>query len=212
MIRAGDGATGLGLVALHGRGGSAADMVGLARALGLGGAAIAAPEAPGRSWWPTSFLAPAAQMGPWVDQGLGAVDAAIAALAADGIPRDRTVVMGFSQGACLALEHAARRGSGLRAVLAFSGGLVGTGDAGGEPRPELHGHAPKRFDYATDLAGTDVMLNVHARDPHIPLARVEETARVLRGLGAAVCHTVVPGAGHAVTADAAQRASRLLAA
>jgi predicted esterase len=212
MIRAGDARADLGLVLLHGRGGSAEDMIALAEALDLGRAAIAAPEAPGRSWWPTSFLAPTEEMEPWVRRGLEAVDGAVAALEADGRPRSRIVTLGFSQGACLALEHAARRGAGLRAVIGFSGGLVGTGDAGGPPLPELYGHGAKRFDYATDLAGTDVLLHVHRQDPHIPVRRVEETAEALRALGAGVCHTVAPGAGHAVTPDAAGRAVRLLAA
>jgi predicted esterase len=189
-----------GVIALHGRGGSAADILSLVAHLGLPDVAAAAPVAPGNSWWPTSFLAPAAQMEPFVGHGLAAVAAAIAELEAEGLSRGRIWLLGFSQGACLALEAFARQGDGLAGVFGLSGGLVGTADAGGPGLAELYGHAPKRFDYAgrRDAA---VWLSVHERDPHIPLARVTETERVLSAMGADVARRVYPGAGHGVTAE-----------
>lgn len=200
MMRAGVPAAqaAAGLILLHGRGGSAADILGLASAAGR--VAAVAPEAPGRSWWPTSFLAPAAAIEPFVIRGLAAVRAAAAALAAEGIPRDRLWLAGFSQGACLALEAFAREGGGMAGVLAFSGGLVGTADADGAPQADLHGHGPKRFDYAGSRTGARVWIGVHARDPHIPLARVRDSAGVLAALGARVETAEYPGAGHALTA------------
>lgn len=195
MIRRGGTGARAGVVLLHGRGGRAAEMPAILDQAGLGGLALAAPEAPGQSWWPTSFLAPAAQMEPFVQRGLAAVAGAVAALEADGIARSSIWLLGFSQGACLALEAGARAGAGLAGVFGFSGGLVGTGEAGGDPDPSLYGHAPKRFDYAGP-APARVWLSVHARDPHIPLRRVEESAGVLRSLGADVATEVYPGAGH----------------
>lgn len=188
-----------GMVALHGRGATAASIADLPQALGLTDIAVIAPEAPGRSWWPTSFLAPAAQMEPFVEAGLARIDAAIAAFRDAGLPPARIAVLGFSQGACLALEYAARKGAGLGAVFGLSGGLVGTGDAPGAPGPALYGHAPKRFDYVTDLRGTRVILACHAADPHIPLKRIEETAEVMARLGAGVASHVEPGPGHHLT-------------
>ncbi|MGQ0565168.1 MAG: alpha/beta hydrolase [Gemmobacter sp.] len=187
-----------GVVALHGRGGSAADMAGLLEAAGvLSSVAAVLPEAPGQTWWPTSFLAPAAQMEPCVVRGLAAAQDAVATLLTEGMARDRIWLMGFSQGACLALEVFARTGAGLAGVFGFSGGLVGTGDAGGAPEAGLYGHAPKLFAYAGRRAG-QVWLSCHARDPHIPLGRVEETTTVLSRLGAEVETLIHPGAGHGV--------------
>jgi len=190
-----------GLVLLHGRGGTAADILSLPAHAGLPEIAAIAPEAPGHSWWPTSFLAPAAQMEPFVEQGLAAVREAVAALETEGLARGRIWLGGFSQGACLAAEAFAREGAGLAGLLAFSGGLVGTGDASDTPDPALYGQRRKRFDYDGDLDGAQVWLSVHERDPHIPLARARESAEVFAALGAAVEFHPHPGAGHGVMQD-----------
>lgn len=188
-----------GMVAIHGRGATAASIADLPQALGLTDVAVIAPQAEGFSWWPTSFLAPATQMEPHVISGLARVDAAVEALQAAGLPRHRIAVLGFSQGGCLALEYAARHGAGLGAVFGLSGGLVGTGDAGGASTQALYGHAPKRFDYDADLSGLRVVLACHTADPHIPLQRVEETAEVMARLGATVTKHLEPGPGHNLT-------------
>lgn len=189
-----------GIVALHGRGGSAADILGLLDHARLPGVAALAPDAPGASWWPTSFLAPAAQLTPHVDRAIAAANAALATLAAEGIPRDRLWLMGFSQGACLALETFARTGEGLAGVLAFSGGLVGTADAGA-PTPALYGHADKTLTYPARRDGAKVWISVHQQDPHIPLKRARDSAAALSAMGATAETRIYPGAGHAVMRD-----------
>ena len=194
-----------GIVLAHGRGGSAADILGLLAHAGLPDVAAIAPEAPGGSWWPTSFLAPAAVIGPHADRAVAAMTTAIATLEAEGVPRDAIWLGGFSQGAVLALETFARAGEGLAGVLALSGGLIGTGDADGAAEDALYGHAPKRFDYSGRRDGAKVWISVHERDPHIPLARVRETATVLTALGAKVDVQVYPGAGHAVLREDIER-------
>ena len=201
MMRAGpeSGATS-GIVLLHGRGGSAADILGLLSHADVPTVAAIAPEAPGNSWWPTSFLAPSAQIEPHVTHGLAMVAAAIASLEATGLARNRIWLSGFSQGACLAAEAYARLGAGLAGLLAFSGGLVGTSDAPGEPDAALYGHRPKRFDYSGTRDGK-VWLSVHEQDPHIPLARVRETADTFTALGARVQTRIHPGAGHGIMQD-----------
>jgi predicted esterase len=188
----------MGLVLLHGRAAGAEDILGLGAALGLPDIALVAPEAPGRSWWPTSFLAPMGGMAPHVDAGLAAVDEAIATLLTAGLTPDRIALAGFSQGGCLALEYAARRG-GLAAVFGLSAGLVGTSDAMGGPDAALYGAMPKRFAYDTDLTGLPVTITVHSQDPHIPLKRAEDSATVFRDRGALVDLQVTQGAGHSVT-------------
>lgn len=200
-----------GIVLLHGRGGQAADILSLMAHAALPDVAAIAPEAPGNSWWPTSFLAPSAQMDPFLTRALAQVTDAIAALHADGIPPGRIWLAGFSQGACLASEAYARLGAPLAGLLAFSGGLVGTGDADGPATETLYGHRPKRFDYEGRRPGR-VWLSVHERDPHIPLQRVQETAATLTTLGATVETKVYPGAGHGVMRDDLAALRRLVAA
>ena len=187
-----------GLVLLHGRGSTAADILGLVSHLALPQVTAIAPDAPGGSWWPVSFLAPTAQIEPHVAQAVRGVGAAIAALQAEGLPRDRIWLAGFSQGAVLALEAFARIGDGLAGAFALSGALAGTGDAPGGADPALYGYGPKRFDYTGARDGARVWISVHSRDPHIPLQRVEESVAVLTGLGAEVRSLIHPGAGHSV--------------
>jgi predicted esterase len=186
-----------GLVLAHGRGGSAADILGLLDHLGLPDIAAIAPEAPGHSWWPTSFLAPLTETGPSLDRGIAAIEMAVGALEDEGLPRDRIFLGGFSQGACLALEAFARTGAGLAGVFGLSGGLLGTADTDDAPTDALYGQRPKRFGYAGRREGL-VRISVHARDPHIPLQRAEDSAAVLRDLGATVTLDVYPGAGHGI--------------
>jgi phospholipase/carboxylesterase len=200
-----------GIVLLHGRGGSAADILSLMAHAALPDVAAIAPEAPGNSWWPTSFLAPSAQMEPFVTRALTQVQEAIATLHADGIPHDRIWLAGFSQGACLAAESYARLGENLAGLLAFSGGLVGTADADGPATEALYGHRPKRFDYTGARKGK-VWLSVHERDPHIPVQRVTDTAATLITLGATAETTLYPGAGHGVMRDDLSALRRYLSA
>ncbi len=199
-----------GIVMIHGRGGSSADILGLLDAAALPDVAAVAPDAPGASWWPTSFLAPTAPIAPFVTAGLTAVAQGVAALTAGGLPRGRIWLLGFSQGACLALEAFARDGAGLAGVFAFSGGLVGTADADGPPDSALYGHGPKRFGYADRRDGARAWISCHERDQYIPIARVEETARALKGMGVDVETMIYPGAGHSVMrADIAALRARL---
>ena len=146
---------------------------------------------------------PVAANEPWLSSGLAAVGRVAEDLERQGFGRERTVLLGFSQGACLALEYAARSGGAFRAVVGLSGGLVGTADADDGPRRDDHyGHAGKRFDYAAArLDDVPVLLGCHERDPHIPLARVRETEAVFGALGAEVATRIHPGAGHGVVEE-----------
>jgi phospholipase/carboxylesterase len=186
-----------GLVLLHGRGAGARDIMGLGEALALPDLALTAPEAPGLSWWPTSFLAPAAGMEPHVQAGLKRIDSAVTAFETAGLPRSRIGLLGFSQGGCLAAEYLARRGAGLGFGFILSGALVGTADRGAAD-PALHGFVGKVLDYGTDLAGAQIYMSCHASDPHIPHNRFAESAAVLRALSAKVTDRTKPGAGHGI--------------
>lgn len=183
----------------HGRGGSPEDMLGLAEHLALPDVAFIAPEAAGRSWWPGSFLAPIEANQPGLRSGLAAIEAIYNELAREGVESQRVAVLGFSQGACLALEYAARTGHAMGAIIALSGGLVGSSDADAAPRDDLYGYADKHFDYATSLDEVPVFLGCHERDPHIPLARVRQSEAVFKALGATVTARIHPGTGHGVS-------------
>lgn len=191
----------LALVMLHGRGADGAQMIDLYDHLAIPDVAVRAPEAAGRSWWPGSFLAPLAANEPGVSSAVAAVRRVLDGLAAEGIGPERTVLTGFSQGACLSLETAARTGLPFRAVVALSGGLVGTDDTAEPPQEALYGYPPKRFRYDARLDGVPVFIGCHARDPHIPLARVRESEAVLAALGASVTVEIFPGEGHGVVAE-----------
>lgn len=191
------------LVLVHGRGATAESIVGLGReaARGLDGVAILAPQAPGGTWYPHSFLAPLASNEPHLSSAIAAVVGAVDVARRAGVRR--VVLGGFSQGACLALEVAARHGAalGLAAAFGLSGALIGTADA-----PE----GDKRFDYPDRLAGLPVVAGLADVDAHVPLARFQATAAVFERLGAAVDFRVYPGLGHAVNADEVEAVRALL--
>lgn len=199
ILRAGPKDAARGLVMVHGRGATAADIAGLAQQLAPKDTAIAAPQAAAQSWWPVSFLASDADLSPWLPSALAAVDRAVDGLLAQGLPRDRIGLAGFSQGACLTLEYAARRGGGWHSVVALSGGLIGTGDAPGDAaadRSALFGYSDKLFDYVARLEDVPVLLACHVGDPHIPAARVRRTQQVLSQMGADVRAHLHPGTQH----------------
>ncbi|WP_281981833.1 alpha/beta hydrolase [Thalassorhabdomicrobium marinisediminis] len=193
----------LALVMIHGRGGSPEDMIGLADHLALPELAVLAPQAAGRSWWPDSFLAPLEANEPGLSSGLSVVAHLLDDLNAQGFGPERVALVGFSQGACLAVEAAARHAAPYRAVAALSGALVGTSDGGGAARDDLYGRTAKAFDYAGQLPDVPILLGCHEQDPHIPLARVRESTKVLDAMGAAVETIIMPGAGHGIVADEA---------
>ena len=186
------------VVCLHGRGAGADDILGVAEALALPDLAYLAPEAAGSVWYPEHFQVPTARNQPWLDSALGVVGQLLDYLAASGIPTERVALLGFSQGACLALEYAARNPRRYLAVFGLSGGLIGADD-------ELDGHAG-------DLAGTPVFLGCSDVDYYIPRERVERTAEVLRALGADVTTRLYRGMGHTVNEDELISARGLLSA
>ncbi len=183
------------VVLIHGRGDSARGILALAPELQAPRTAFVAPQASGFSWYPNSFLNEVELNEPWLASALARIEAAVTAIGAV-IPGERVVLMGFSQGACLALEFAARNTRRYGGVVAFSGGLVGPD---GTPR-----------DYPGSLEGTPVFLGCSDVDPHIPVGRVHESTQVMNGLGGEVEERIYPGMGHTINEDEIAWASRLL--
>ena len=184
-------------IMLHGRGASAEDILGLAAQFSATDVAYVAPQAAASTWYPYSFLAPIAQNEPWLGSALRVVAGLAENIALQGVPAERLVVMGFSQGACLTLEFAARHARRYAAVVAFTGGLIGPP---GTAR-----------DYAGDFAGTPVFIGSSDRDPHVPLERVQESTAVFRRMGATVEERIYARMGHTINADELQAVDALLA-
>ncbi|HUL73794.1 MAG TPA: dienelactone hydrolase family protein [Vicinamibacterales bacterium] len=186
----------LAMILVHGRNAAAANILDVARLLDLEDIAYLAPEAAGHTWYPKSFLAPMSENEPELSSGLGVLADLIASLEAQGLPSARIGLLGFSQGACLALEFAARHARRYAAVIGLSGGVIGPP---GTAR-----------DYRGSMEGTRVLLACSNVDSHIPLARVHETADVFRHLGATVLKFVYPGMAHAITDDEIEKVRQLL--
>jgi predicted esterase len=186
------------LVLVHGRGATADGILSLAGDLDRPGFAFLAPQAAGNSWYPHSFLAPIERNEPYLSGALDALAALLERLAGAGIPAERTILLGFSQGACLAVEFAARHPKRYGGLVGLSGGLIGPE---GTPR-----------DYPGSLAGTPVFLGCSDVDPHIPRARVVESGQVLERLGAEVTVRLYPGMGHTVNQDELDHVRSIMAA
>lgn len=186
------------LVMAHGRGDSGEGILSLADVLDVEGFALLAPDATGSTWYPLPFLAPLEQNEPWLSSALAKIDSVLEQVAAAGIPPERTVLLGFSQGASLSLEYVARHAKRYGGVAGLSGGLIGPE---GTPR-----------DYSGSLAGTPIFLGCSDVDPYIPAARVRESAAILKKLGATVTMKLYPGMAHTVSRDEVAEVNRLLAA
>jgi len=172
---------------LHGRGASAADILGLSEHILFPGLAFLAPQAAQATWYPNRFLAPLESNQPWLDSALKKISDLVSQAAAAGIPSERICLLGFSQGACLALEFAARSGLRWGGVFGLSGALIGPP---GSPRS-----------YAVGSRDTPVLLGCSDPDPHIPRESVIESARLLEGLGMRVDLRLYPDLGHTVNMD-----------
>lgn len=175
------------MIMIHGRGSSAEDMLGLSREFEQGGFAYLAPQAAQHTWYPNSFLVPIARNEPGLSSGLAVIGGLIADVQAAGIPKEKIILLGFSQGACLSLEFSARNAQRYGGVIGLSGGLIGPDST---PR-----------DYPGSLDGTSIFLGCSDHDMHIPAERVRLSDEVLRRMGADVTMRLYPRMGHTVNDD-----------
>jgi predicted esterase len=175
------------MVLIHGRGADAPSILELTREFDAPGWAYLAPQAANNIWYPYPFMSPIASNEPWLSSALAAVANALAQVSQAGIPLERTILLGFSQGACLVLEYTARNAQHYGGVAGLSGGLIGPE---GTPR-----------DYPGSLAGTPIFLGCSDVDPHIPKERVGASAEVLKKLGGEVTLRIYPGMGHTVNQE-----------
>lgn len=186
------------MVMIHGRGASAESILTLVEVIDTPGFAYLAPQANGGTWYPNSFLAPIPANEPGISSGLQAIDDVIASIRAAGLSDAQIILLGFSQGACLSLEYAARHARRYGGIAGLSGGLIGPDET---PR-----------DYPDSFGRTPVFLGCSDIDFHIPAARVEQTAAVLSRMDADVTMQLYPGMGHTVNDDEIENVKRMMAA
>jgi phospholipase/carboxylesterase len=184
------------MILLHGRGATAEDIMTIASEVQQPGWAYLAPQAAGNTWYPNPFTAPLESNEPHLSAAMETIARVVERVEAR-IPAQRVVLLGFSQGACLTLEWAARNARRYGGVVGLSGGLIGPD---GTPR-----------DYPGNFEGTPVFLGCSDIDPHIPMRRVVETGEVLKGMGADVTVRFYPGMGHLVSGEELATITELVA-
>ena len=185
------------MILLHGRGASAEDIMTVGAELAQPGFAYLAPQAAGNAWYPNPFTAPIEANEPYLSSALEVVETLLARIE-ETIPAQRVILLGFSQGACLTLEFAARHARRYGGVVGLSGGLIGPD---GTPR-----------DYAGDFAGTPAFVGCSDVDPHIRKDRVLEAGEVLKRMGGQVTVRLYPGMGHTVNQDEIDSVREIVAA
>jgi predicted esterase len=186
------------MVMIHGRGATAESILTLVQAIDTPGFAYLAPQAAGGTWYPNSFLAPIPSNEPGISSGLAAIDDVLSTINAAEIPPEKTMLLGFSQGACLSLEYAARHARRYGGIAGLSGGLIGPD---GTPR-----------DYPGSFESTPVFLGCSDVDGHVPAERVRETAGVFNKMGAVVTIRLYAGMGHIVNDDEVNAVRAMMAA
>jgi predicted esterase len=175
------------MIMIHGRGAGPANILDLAVALSHPEFTYLAPAAAGGTWYPYSFMADTARNEPGITSGLAAIHRLVGQVTGKGIPRSRIILLGFSQGACLAGTYAVRHAAPFGAVIVYSGGLIGPPGTA--------------WNFGGTFAGAPVFLGCSDVDPHVPAGRVQESAEVFRRMGAEVTKRIYPGMGHLVNED-----------
>lgn len=184
------------VIALHGRGGSAADILQLAATLSDNTFTLLAPQATGFSWYPYSFLAPPEQNEPSLSSALSMVKQTLDKVVANGISLNNIYLLGFSQGACLTLEFAARHAQRYGGIIAFTGGLIGD---------RIYSE-----NYQGNFNNTPIYIGSSDVDPHVPLPRIYASANILSDMGASVQTDIFPGMGHTINQQELEVARKIL--
>ena len=185
------------IVMIHGRGGTAEDIISLQRFLKVEDMAIYAPQATNNSWYPYSFMAPEHDNQPALDSAIATIEDAVKEIKANGIKEEQVYFLGFSQGACLTLEYTARSAKKYGGIIAFTGGLIGK---------ELMNDR-----YQGDFEGTQILITSSDPDLHVPVSRVNETVGVLKALGGQVTLQLFKNKSHSISKEELDLANKLLA-
>lgn len=188
--------TGKALIMIHGRGATAESILSLADYLPVEEFSLFAPQATNHSWYPYSFMAPAAQNQPALDSALELIHEVVQSILDQGVSSQNVYLLGFSQGACLTSEYATRHAKQYGGLFLFTGGLVGQ---------EL-----EKGNYQGDFAGTPVVITTGDPDPHVPVSRVEETQAIMEEHGAVVTKKIYKGRPHTILQEEIELAKEIL--
>jgi len=183
-------------IMVHGRGGNAPDILGLACELNVSEYALIAPQATNHTWYPYSFMVAPEQNEPWLTSALERLKEVVEDVMAQGISSENIYLVGFSQGACLILEFAARNAKKYGGIVAFTGGLIGD--------------IINSDNYSGNFNETPIFIGTGNPDPHIPVQRVEESRRILEEMNAEVNVKVYDGRPHTISRDEIEKANRLI--
>jgi phospholipase/carboxylesterase len=184
------------LIMLHGRGASADDILSLAPYLKVKDFAVFAPEATNNTWYPYSFLTPPVQNEPWLSSAISLIDELVRDIRANGISDDNIYFSGFSQGACLTLEYVTRNARTWGGIAAFSGGLIGD---------KLY-----LENYKGTFESTPFYIGSSDPDPHIPVERVRESAKIITSMRGKIELQIISGMGHTVSMNEIEAANRVV--
>lgn len=184
------------LIMIHGRGANANDILSLAEYLSVKDFALLAPEATNNMWYPYSFMAPLSQNEPWLSSSLNLLKDLFNEIKEAGIASEQIYFHGFSQGACLTLEFVTRNAARYGGVAAFTGGLIGD---------KIH-----LENYTGDFQQTPVFIGSSNPDPHVPVGRVDKTAKILGDMHATVTKKIYNGMGHTISQDEIDSANSLI--
>jgi len=184
------------LIMLHGRGASAEDILSVAQYLNIKDFALLAPQATNNTWYPYSFMAPLSHNEPWLSSALNLLKEIMDDVIAQNIAAENIYFLGFSQGACLTLEFVARNATRFGGVTAFTGGLLGD--------------MINTKNYTGDFNSTPVFIGSSNPDPHVPVERVNATAKILRSMNAAVTEKVYDHMGHTISQDEIDETNKLV--
>jgi len=184
------------LIMIHGRGGTAEDILALKDYLEVKEFALLAPQASGQSWYPYSFLSIPSQNEPWLSSALDVLKEIVDDIILKGVKKENIYFLGFSQGACLTLEFVTRHATKYGGIAAFTGGLIGD---------KIY-----RGNYAGDFSGTPVFIGTSDPDPHVPVERVNESAEILEKMNALVTKKIYKNMGHTISKDEISTVNKII--
>jgi phospholipase/carboxylesterase len=184
------------LVMLHGRGGNAREFLTLGNQLDVSDFALFAPQATYSSWYPHSFLAKPAQNEPWLSSALEILSDLLEGIKNKGIASENIYFAGFSQGACLAAEFVTRNATRFGGIVLFTGGLIGD---------KIYTEY-----YKGDFAGTPIFIGTGNPDSHVPVERVNETAKIMEKMNAEITVKVYDNSPHSISQNEFENANILI--
>lgn len=196
IIKNEKGNKGKALIMLHGRGGNAEDILSLATHLNVEGYALLAPQATNNTWYPYPFLVNPSQNEPWLSSALELVDKTVQKAIAKGISKEQIYFLGFSQGACLTLEYAARNATRYGGIVAFTGGLIGD---------KIYNE-----NYNGNFENTPVFIGSSNPDFHIPVERIYASTNIYKNMGADVTEKIYDNMGHTIIQDEIDQVNELI--